>query len=127
MNGFLLVALGGGLGASLRYGAGLAAARLFAGGWPYGTFFVNVTGSLAMGLLVGWLALKAGEGGDQLRLFLATGVLGGFTTFSAFSLEAADMIRAGALGQAASYVSLSVGLGVGALFLGLALAQKVFS
>ena len=80
-----------------------------------------------MGLVVGWLALKAGEGGDQLRLFLATGVLGGFTTFSAFSLEAADMMRAGALGHAAGYVSLSVGLGVGALFLGLALAQKVFS
>ena len=127
MNGFVLVALGGGLGASLRYGAGLWAERLFAGGWPYGTFFVNVTGSLVMGVLVGWFALKAGGGGDQMRLFLATGVLGGFTTFSAFSLEAANMMRAGDLGQAAGYVALSVALGIGALFLGLVLAQKVFS
>jgi len=127
MNGIFLVALGGAIGASLRYGAGLAAVRLISGDWPWGTFFVNVTGSLAMGILFGWLALKAGEGGEQMRLLIGTGLLGGFTTFSAFSLEAANMMRAGELGQAAGYVVVSVGLGIGALFLGLVLAQKVLS
>lgn len=127
MNGVFLVALGGALGASLRYGAGLAAARMFSGDWPYGTFFVNVTGSLAMGVLFGWLALKAGEGSDQMRLLIGTGLLGGFTTFSAFSLEAANILRAGDMGQAAGYILLSIGFAIGALFLGLVLAQKVFS
>ena len=127
MNGFFLVALGGAVGASLRYSAGLAAQRVFGDGWPYGTFFVNVSGSLAMGVLFGWLALKAGEGGEQVRLLIGTGLLGGFTTFSAFSLEAASMMRAGDIGQAAGYMTVSVGFGVGALFLGLLLAQKVFA
>jgi len=77
--------------------------------------------------LFGWLALKAGEGGEQVRLLIGTGLLGGFTTFSAFSLEAASMMRAGDIGQAAGYMTVSVGLGVGALFLGLLLAQKVFA
>ncbi|MEO9968672.1 MAG: fluoride efflux transporter CrcB [Hyphomonadaceae bacterium] len=127
MNGVFLVALGGALGASLRYGVGLAAVRLLPGGWPWGTFCVNIIGSLAMGVLFGWLALKAGEGSEQARLLIGTGLLGGFTTFSAFSLEAANMMRAGDMGQAAGYVFVSVVLGVGALFVGLALAQKVFS
>lgn len=127
MNGFFLVALGGAVGASLRHGAGLAAVRLAPGGWPWGTFFVNVTGSLAMGLLVGWLALKAGESGQNARLLLATGVLGGFTTFSAFSLEVAEMMRTGALGKAAGYAGGSVLLGVGALFVGLWLSRRLFA
>lgn len=128
MNGFFLVALGGAMGASLRHGAGLAAVRLAPGsGWPWATLFVNVTGSLAMGLLVGWLALKGSEGGQATRLFLATGILGGFTTFSAFSLEVANMMRTGALARAASYAGVSVLIGVGALFAGLWLARRMFA
>ena len=127
MNGFFLVALGGAIGASLRHGAGLAAVRLGEAGWPWATFFVNVTGSLAMGALVGWLALKGAEGGQNLRLFLATGMLGGFTTFSAFSLEVAEMIEQGALAKAASYAGASLLVGVAALFVGLWLARRVLA
>ena len=95
MNGFLLVALGGAIGASLRHGVGLVAVRHLPLAWPWGTSFVNIAGSLAMGLLAGWLALKAEGASQEARLFLATGVLGGFTTFSAFSLEVATMLRSG--------------------------------
>ncbi|MEM9670050.1 MAG: fluoride efflux transporter CrcB [Pseudomonadota bacterium] len=125
MNGFLLVGLGGAIGASLRHGVGLAAIRLLPGGWPWGTFAVNVAGSLAMGVLVGWLALKADATGQGTRLFLATGVLGGFTTFSAFSLEIANMMRTGAMARATSYAGLSLILGVAALFLGLWIARRL--
>lgn len=127
MNGVFLVALGGALGASLRYGVGLAAARVMSGDWPWGTFVANVLGSLAMGVLFGWLTFKLGEGGEQARLLIGTGLLGGFTTFSAFSLEAANMMRAGDMGQAAGYILVSVIAGVAALFFGLLLAQKVLS
>lgn len=127
MNGFIAVALGGAIGASLRHGAGLMAVRFTPGGWPWGTFSVNMLGSLAMGLLVGWLALKAAGQGQDTRLFLATGVLGGFTTFSAFSLEVANYLRAGHAGKAAAYASLSLLLGVSALFIGLWIARKVFT
>lgn len=127
MNGFFLVALGGAIGASLRHGAGIAAVRLAPGSWPWATFFVNVTGSLAMGVVIGWLALKGSEGGQTVRLFLATGVLGGFTTFSAFSLEVAEMMREGAMGRAASYAGASLFIGVTALFIGLWLARRMFA
>ncbi|MEM7663149.1 MAG: fluoride efflux transporter CrcB [Pseudomonadota bacterium] len=127
MNGFLLVGLGGAIGASLRHGVGLAAVRLMPGGWPWATFAVNIIGSLAMGFLVGWLALRADGVGQNMRLFLATGVLGGFTTFSAFSLEIVNMIRSDAAAKAASYAGLSVLLGVAALFLGLWFARRLFA
>lgn len=127
MNGFLLVALGGALGASLRHGVGLAAVRHLPLGWPWGTGFVNIAGSLAMGLLAGWLALKAEGAGQETRLFLATGVLGGFTTFSAFSLEVANMLRAGETLKAGLYAGLSVLLGVSALFIGLWMARRIFA
>lgn len=127
MNGFFLVALGGAIGASLRHGAGLAAMRLLPGGWPWATFLINVTGSLAMGLLIGWMALKAADGGQEMRLFLATGVLGGFTTFSAFSLEVTLMMREGAMARAAGYAGISVFLGVAALFIGLWLARRLLT
>lgn len=127
MNGFFLVALGGAMGASLRHGAGLAAVRLMPGGWPWATFFVNITGSLAMGVVIGWLALKGDAGGQGLKLFLATGVLGGFTTFSAFSLEVAQMMRDGALARAAGYAGASVLVGVAALFIGLWLARRMLA
>ncbi|OYW83272.1 MAG: camphor resistance protein CrcB [Hyphomonas sp. 34-62-18] len=127
MNGFLLVALGGALGASLRHGVGLVAVRHLPLGWPWGTGFVNIAGSLAMGLLAGWLALKAEGASQEARLFLATGVLGGFTTFSAFSLEVANMLRAGETLKAGLYAGLSVLLGVSALFIGLWMARRIFA
>jgi len=80
-----------------------------------------------MGLVVGWLALKGAEGGQNVRLFLATGVLGGFTTFSAFSLELAQMMQDGALGKAAGYAGASLLVGVAALFIGLWLARRILA
>ena len=127
MNGFLAVAAGGAIGASLRHGVGLMAVRHLPSGWPHGTFAVNLLGSLLMGLLVGWLALKA-EGLHRAGgLFLATGVLGGFTTFSAFSLEVAEFLRKGETLKAGTYAGLSLVLGVIALFIGLWIARKVFA
>lgn len=127
MKGFLLVALGGAIGASLRHGAGVVAVRVLPLGWPWATGFVNMAGSLAMGVLVGWLALKAEGASQELRLFLATGVLGGFTTFSAFSLEIANMLRSGEALKAGLYALLSVLLGVSALFIGLWMARRIFA
>ena len=127
MNGFLAVALGGALGASLRHGVGLLSLRHMPLGWPWGTFTVNIVGGLAMGLLAGWLAQRAEGTSQTLRLFLATGILGGFTTFSAFSLEMMNFIRAGETGKAAVYAGLSVVLACGALALGLILARKLFA
>jgi fluoride exporter len=100
--------------------------RTFGPGYPWGTLLVNVSGGLLMGFLVGYLAFQ-GSGARDLRLLLATGVLGGFTTFSAFSLEAALMIERKAWGQAIGYAGLSVGLCVLAVFAGLMLARKVFA
>jgi CrcB protein len=88
---------------------------------------VNVAGSLAMGLLAGWLALKADGASQEARLFLATGVLGGFTTFSAFSLEVATMLRSGETLKAGLYAGVSVLLGVSALFIGLWMARRIFA
>jgi fluoride exporter len=118
--GYLIVFLGGGLGAALRHGVNLAAARFAGTGFPYGTLFINVAGSLAMGLLVEYFALKAGLP-QRWRLFLTTGILGGFTTFSAFSLEAALLYERGA----AIYVVASVVLAIGALFAGLAIVRML--
>ena len=127
MNGFLAVAAGGAIGASLRHGVSVYVVRHLPPGWPHGTFLVNILGSMLMGLLIGWLAFR-GQGGPQtLRLFLATGVLGGFTTFSAFSLEVANFVRGGDVTRAVAYALLSVTLGLMALFLGLWLARKVFA
>ena len=127
MNGFLAVAAGGALGAALRHGVGLLAVRHLPAGWPHGTFFVNITGSLMMGVLIGWLAFRSQGEPQTVRLFLATGLLGGFTTFSAFSLEVANFVRQGDAGKAALYAGLSVALGLIALFAGLWIARKVFA
>jgi len=127
MNSFLLVATGGAIGASLRHGAGLLSVRHLPATWPWATFSVNLIGGLAMGLVAGWFAFKGAEGGQDLRLFLATGVLGGFTTFSAFSLETLTMLRAGEAGKAAAYAGLSVVLSVAALALGLWIARRFFA
>jgi CrcB protein len=122
--GFLIVFLGGGLGAAARHGVNLIAARLVGTGFPYGTMFVNISGSLAMGLLAGYLALKIGIP-QGWRLFLATGILGGYTTFSAFSLEVALLYERGAITAAALYIIASVALAVGALFAGLAIVRAL--
>lgn len=127
MDKVLLVAAGGAVGSVARYGLGVQTMRWWGAGWPYGTFGANVIGGLLMGLLVGWLALKGGADQERLRLLLAVGVLGGFTTFSSFSLETALMIERRAFGQAAGYVLASVVLATGALFVGLMIARKVFA
>lgn len=124
MNSIVLVFAGAGLGGVLRHLVNLACVRACGTAFPYGTLAVNVAGSLAMGLIVGWLALKAGEGWSQgARLFLATGVLGGFTTFSAFSLDAFQLWERGDVALAAAYVVASVVLSLGALFAGLGLVR----
>ncbi len=109
----------------LRYAVGLAADRALPADWPYGTFIVNMLGSLAMGGFVGWLTSRI-ETGEMLRLLTATGVLGGFTTFSAFSLEVEAMLRAGQMVKAAAYAGLSIALGVAALAAGLLIARRSF-
>lgn len=121
LNTFLVMA-GGAIGAALRYQFGRAALRLLGPGWPWGTFAVNVLGGLLMGLLAGWLAMRA-QGGEQIRLFVAVGVLGGFTTFSSFSLEMLLMIERGEWAPALTYALLSVMVSVGALMLGLMLMR----
>jgi len=123
MTRFLIVAAGGALGAVARYGIG----RLLpGGGWPWATLTVNVVGGLLMGLLTGWLAFRGGVHGESIRLFAAVGMLGGFTTFSAFSLETALMIERRQLTMAGGYVAASVALSVLALFIGLMVARRAF-
>jgi len=126
MTRLLLVAAGGALGSMARYGLGLTLGRLLPGAaWPWGTFAANLIGGLLMGLLVGWLAYR-GQGGEGVRLFAAVGLLGGFTTFSAFSLETALMIQRRDWGLASLYVAASTVLAVAALFLGLTIARRAF-
>ncbi len=122
----LLVFLGGGIGAAGRHGVNIAAARMLGIGFPWGTLIVNILGSFAMGLLAAWFAFRADAGLSQhARLFLTTGILGGFTTFSAFSLDAALLWERGAIVAAASYVIVSVTLSVAGLFAGLALVRSL--
>ncbi|MEE9432962.1 MAG: fluoride efflux transporter CrcB [Sphingorhabdus sp.] len=127
MKAIFLVMAGGGVGAALRHLLGRALAQQAAAtGWPWGTFAVNLLGGFAMGLLVGWLAQR-GQGDENLRLLLGVGLLGGFTTFSAFSLEAALMIERGQAMLALGYALASVVLAVFALFAGLWIARGVFA
>ena len=122
-TGFLIVFFGGGLGAALRHGINLVSARTLGTEFPYGTLIINVTGSLVMGLIAGYLAFKGGAS-QHWRLFLMTGILGGYTTFSAFSLDAALLYERGQLGLAALYVLASVIQSIGGLFAGLALVRN---
>ena len=126
MKAYLLVFLGAGLGGALRHGVNVACARAFGRAFPWGTLAVNVVGSFAMGVLAAWLVLRAGAAGSQpLRLFLATGVLGGFTTFSAFSLDAVLLWERGEGLLAVAYVAASVALCIAGLAAGLSLVRTL--
>ncbi|MBC7159436.1 MAG: fluoride efflux transporter CrcB [Porphyrobacter sp.] len=124
----LHVALGGGIGALLRYQLGRAITAWMGPAmvslFPWATLAANTLGSVLLGLLAGWLA-RHGPGGDQLRLLLGVGLLGGFTTFSAFSLEMVLMIQRGQFSFAALYLILSVGLGLSGLLFGLTIWRLV--
>jgi CrcB protein len=121
---FLIVFLGGGLGSMARHGVNIGTARVFSGDFPLATFIVNVAGSFVMGLLAAWFAFRADMAWSQhVRLLLTTGFLGGFTTFSTFSLDTAFLIERDAYATAAVYVVLSVALGVVGLFAGLWLVR----
>lgn len=124
MHHLFLVMLGGAIGAGARHLVGRAALALWGPGFPVGTLAVNVIGGLAMGLLAGWLATRA-SGDEALRYLLGVGVLGGFTTFSAFSLETVLMIERGEMTTALFYILASVVLSVGALFAGLQVSRMV--
>jgi CrcB protein len=122
MNGFLAVFLGGGLGAAARHGVNLLSATMVNSRFPWGTLAINVLGSLLIGVLAEWFSLRA-QLPQPLRLFLITGVLGGFTTFSAFSLEVGLLMQRGQMSAAAGYVLASLVGAVGAMFLGMALMR----
>lgn len=121
----MLVACGGAIGSVLRYLAAVAGTRWLGPEWPYGTFFVNITGALAMGLVVEAIGRRF-NASNELRLFVATGILGGYTTFSTFSLDASAIWERGDGIGAFFYVAASVLVGIAALFAGLAIGRNVF-
>jgi len=121
---FIIVFLGGGLGAALRHGLNLGIGRLLGNGFPYATFFINVSGSFMMGLIAAWFAFK-GDASQHWRLFLTTGILGGYTTFSTFSLDAAFLYERDQFVLMAVYVVGSVVLGLIGLFAGLAIVRAM--
>jgi CrcB protein len=125
MDKLILVAAGGAVGAVARYLTGLAALRSLGAAWPYGTLAVNVVGGFAMGLLAALLAARGEADQDRWRLLLGVGVLGGFTTFSAFSLEVAMMIERREWASAFTYSTVSVMASVVALFAGMILARRL--
>ena len=122
MNEFLLVGAGGALGAAARHYVGVVSLRTFGSGFPAGTFIVNIAGSLVMGLFIGLLALKL-QGSESLRLFVATGFLGGFTTFSTFSLDFNTLWDRGDTLLAIGYVVASVVVALLALMFGMWLVR----
>lgn len=121
--GYLLVFLGGGLGAALRHGMNIGIGRALGTAFPYGTLLINISGSFVMGLVAAYFAFK-GDASQHWRLFLTTGILGGYTTFSAFSLDAALLYERGEMGMAALYVVASVALSIAGLFAGFALVRN---
>jgi len=125
MTKVLLVFLGSGIGGAARYGVNVWSLKTFGAQFPVGTLVVNVGGGLAMGLIAGWLAFRAElPWSQELRLFLTTGILGGFTTFSAFSLDAMTLVERGDYATAALYVVASVVLSIAALAVGLAVIRS---
>ena len=121
---FIIVFLGGGIGAAIRHGINLLGLRALGPDFPYATVFINITGSIVMGAAAAYFAFKGGPS-QHWRLFLTTGVLGGYTTFSTFSLDAALLYERGDLGLAAAYVIASVVLSIGGLFAGLWLVRAL--
>lgn len=120
MFSIFLIFVGGGIGAALRHGVNVGAAQWFGATFPWGTLIVNVVGSFLIGVLAAYFAFRGDAMWTQpLRLFFTTGVLGGFTTFSAFSLDFALLFERGEVAQALAYVLVSVALSLGAIFLGL--------
>lgn len=126
MQASIIVFLGAGLGGLMRHFMNAWVTAFAGAGFPYGIMAINILGSTAMGLVAGWFAFR-GAGLGDLRLFLATGILGGFTTFSAFSLDAALLIERGETAAAAAYVVGSVVLSVIGLFLGLWFMRAVLA
>ena len=124
IGGYLAVFIGGGLGAALRHGVNRASLAWLGPAFPYGTLLVNVTGGLLMGAIAELLLIKGG-GSQEFRLFLTTGLLGGFTTFSAFSLEAGLMWQRSEFAALGAYVAASVLLSIGALFAGMAAVRAL--
>jgi CrcB protein len=125
LAGYLIVFLGGGVGAAIRHGVNIAGLRALGADFPYATFFINVTGSIIMGCAAAYFAFKGGAT-QHWRLFLTTGVLGGYTTFSTFSLDAVLLYERDQYAAAAIYVLGSVVLSIGGLLAGLA-AVRHFS
>jgi CrcB protein len=124
MNSYIVVFVGGGIGASLRHAVNMISARGLGTAFPWGTFIINISGSIVMGLIAGYLAFKGGAS-QPWRLFLMTGILGGYTTFSAFSLDAALLYERGEIASALFYVLGSVALSIAGLFAGLALVRHL--
>lgn len=122
----LYAALGGAIGSALRFSVGYVALRWLGSGLPWGTFTVNLIGSLIMGIVIGWFSHK-GSLGNGPQVFLATGILGGFTTFSAFSLEVANMVQRKDYTLAGLYAGSSVLFGLIMILAGLFIARKVFA
>ncbi len=125
MMATVYVFLGAGFGGAMRHWVNLVCARAFGTGFPWATVGVNVAGSFIIGAAAAWFAFRSGGGNQHLRLFLVTGILGGFTTFSAFSLDVALLWERGASGAAIGYVLASVVLSIGAAFAGLYLVRSL--
>lgn len=123
MNAYLLVAIGGALGSMARYGTGVLVGKFWTSSFPLGTMLINIAGSIAMGLFIGYLVRTTPSWQADGRLFVAVGIFGGFTTFSSFSLDAISMIERGEWGQALLYVLVSVLVGIGGLYAGLMLVR----
>jgi CrcB protein len=121
---YLLVFIGGGLGSVIRHSINVICPRVLGTNFPYHTFIINITGSTIMGLIAGYLAFK-GDSVQSWRLFLMTGILGGYTTFSAFSLDAGLLYERGAVGLAVLYVVGSVVLSLIGLFAGLTIIRSL--
>ena len=119
MHPFLLVGLGGAIGAMSRYGVSILVGRIWPHAFPLGTLLINIAGSAAMGLFIGILARTLPPWQEEARLFVAIGILGGFTTFSSFSLDTIALMERGEMLQAGLYVLLSVVVCLIGLYLGL--------
>jgi len=125
MTMFLYAAFGGAIGAAARHGVNITAPKLLGHGFPWGTMIVNIAGSFVMGVLIAMMAL-AWNASQEMRVFLTTGILGGFTTFSAFSLDFVALYERREYGWAFGYAGSSVVMSLIAVFAGLYLARTVF-